>query len=205
MIWISQIVMDAVKTLACPRGCVKHDAIVKHTKLTGRQVATACTKLVEHQYMTREVYANDTVKPGCYKLTELGKAALEEGIKLTSGPKGPTGKPKVISDTVRDRAWRVLRMRRKTSAPELIGLLLDAGCDDATVTRTKNNLNKYLRYLHLAGYLIEMRREAPQSPTSNGAKRFLLTRNTGPLAPIPQPKQKKVFDQNEEKQYDAKR
>lgn len=205
MIWTSQTVMDAVRALTCPLGCVKHDAIVAHTKLTGRQVAAACTKLVEHGYMAREVYSNNTVKPGCYTLTALGRVALEEGARLTSGPKGPTGKPKVFNDTVRDRAWRVLRIRRKTSAPELIGLLLDAGCDDAAVQRMKNNLNKYLRYLHLAGYVTEMRREAPQSPTSNGAKRFLLVRDTGPLPPIPQPHQKKVFDQNEEKQYDAKR
>jgi hypothetical protein len=205
MIWTSQAVMDAVKSLVCPHGCVKHDAIVMHTKLTGRQVANACTKLVEHGYMEREIYADDSVKPGCYKLTALGRAAQEEGARLISGPKGPSGKAKACTDTVRDRAWRSLRIRRKASVPELIGLLLDAGSDVATVERMKNNLNKYMRQLELAGYLVLMRREAPQSPTSNGAKRFLLVRDTGRLPPIPQPKQQKVFDQNEEKQYDAKR
>ena len=204
MIWTSQAVMDAVKALVCPRGCVKHDAIVAHTKLTGRQVAAACTKLVEHGYMERENYINDAVKPGCYKLTALGRAALDEGARFTSGPKGPTGKPKAFPNSLRDRAWRVLRIRRKASATELASLLLDAGTNSDAVKRAQNNLNKYLRQLELAGYLAQMRREAPQSPTSNGAKRFFLVRDTGPLPPIPQPTQEAVFDQNEGKQYDAK-
>lgn len=204
-VWTSQTVMQAVKTLVCPRGCVKHAAIVKHTGLSRRQVAAACFKLVEHGYMQRENYADETVKPGCYKLTALGLAALDEGARLTSGPKGPTGKPKVRTDTLRDRAWRVLRIRRKVSVPELVGLLLDGDSADADVGRAENNLSKYLRNLQRAGYLVEMRREAPQSPTSNGAKRFLLVRDTGPLPPILQMTLYKVFDQNEGKQYDIER
>lgn len=72
------------------------------------------------------------------------------------------------------------------------------------MSRAQNNLHKYLRALLRAGYLAEMRREAPQSPTSNGVKRFLLTRDTGPLPPLLQ-SQDKVFDQNEGKHYDVVR
>ncbi|WP_136414770.1 hypothetical protein [Herbaspirillum sp. ST 5-3] len=205
MIWTSQTVMNAVKALYCPRGCVKHDAIVKHTSLSGKQVADACAKLVAHGYMKRETYADDTVKPGCYTLTALGRAALEEGARLTSGPKGPTGKTRPRTDTLRDRAWRALRIRRKASVPELIGVLLDAGINYAEVKRAQNNLHKYFALLTRAGYLAQMRRDAPQSPTSNGAKRFLLVRDTGPLPPIPQVGAGKVFDQNEEKPYDIVR
>jgi hypothetical protein len=205
MTWTSQIVMDAVKILRCPNDCVKHDAIVQHTKLTGRQVADACAKLVKHGYMQRESYADNSVKPGCYKLTALGLAAMEEGARLTSGPKRPIGKPQLRVDTLRERAWRVLRIRRKASVPELAGLLMDANSDEATIQRAQNNLNKYLRQLARAGYLSEMRREAPQSLTSNGAKRFLLVRDTGPLPPILQPSIGKVFDQNEGKPYDVQR
>lgn len=204
-IWIGQTVMEAVRKLVCPRGCVKHAAIVKHTGLTSKQVANACAKLVEHGYLKRETYSDDSVKPGCYHLTTLGQVALEEGARLTSGPKGPTGKPKTRANGLRDRAWRVLRIRRKASVPELVGLLLDADKGDMAVQRAQNNLNKYLLQLARAGYLVEMRREAPQSPTSNGAKRFLLVRDTGSLPPIPQPKIGKVFDQNEGKQYDVER
>ena len=202
--WTSQAVMEAVKALVKPNGCVNHKFIVRHTKLTGRQVADACTKLVTHGYLVRENYLCGDVKPGCYQLTALGRAAMEEGARVTSGPKGPTGiKPR--TDTVRDRAWRVLRIRRKGSAPELLGLLMDADGDEKTVKRAQNNLNKYLRVLEQSGYLALMRREAPQSPTSNGAKRFLLVRDTGPLPPIPQLALHKVFDQNERKQYDITR
>ena len=107
--WTSQIVMDAVKALMCPRGCVKHDAIVKHTGLKGRQVADACAKLVEHKYLEREVYADCSVKPGCYRLTKLGLAALEEGARLTSGPKGPTGKVRPSSSLISIATCRVAR------------------------------------------------------------------------------------------------
>ncbi|MGO4380346.1 hypothetical protein [Pseudoduganella sp. RAF53_2] len=202
-VWTSQTVMEAVKVLACPRGCVKHAAIMRHTKLTSRQVAAACAKLVEHGYLKREEYADNTVKPGCYHLTSLGRLAQEEGARLTSGPKGPTGIPKIRTNSLRDRAWRLLRIRRKASIPELVSVLLDAGSSQADIDRAENNLAKYIRPLVRAGYLTELRREAPQSLTSNGAKRFLLVRDTGEIAPIPQPAQKTVYDPNEEKQYDA--
>lgn len=202
-VWTSQTVMEAIKALVCPKGCVKHAAIVKHTGLASRQIANACAKLVEHGYLKRDLYSDTTVKPGCYHLTSLGLAALDEGAKLTSGPKGPTGKPKVRPDGLRDRAWRLLRIRRKASAPELVGLLLDADSNGQESARAQNNLNKYLRMLVRAGYLSEMRREAPTSPTSNGAKRFLLVRDTGPLSPIPQPQFNAVFDQNEGKKYEC--
>lgn len=202
MIWTSQLVMDAVKTLICPRGCVKHTAIVKHTGLSGKQVANACAKLETHGYLAREKFSDASIKPGCYLLTALGQTALEEGAKLMSGPKTAHGKPKIRIDSLRDRAWRTLRIRRKASVPELVGLLLDAGVDDATTQRATNNLQKYLRYLARAGYLADMRREAPQSLTSNGAKRYLLVRDTGHLPPVPQLLINKVLDQNESKQYD---
>lgn len=204
MTWTSQTVMQAVKDLVCPQGCVKLPAIVKHTQLTNRQVADACRKLVEHGYLARQLYSDNAVKPGCYKLTKLGQVALDEGARLTSGPKGPTGKPKVRADSLRDRAWRTLRIRRKASVPELAGLLLNAGATQAEIQRAQNNLQHYMRALKRAGYVSEMRRERPESRTSNGAKRYLLVRDTGLRAPVPQAGAK-VYDPNEEKQYDAPR
>lgn len=202
--WVSQAVMESVKELACPKGCVKHAAIVKHTQLAGRQVANACAKLVEHGYLKREEYADNTVKPGCYHLTALGRTALEEGAKLTSGPKGPTEKARGRPDGLRDRAWRLMRIRRKASVPSLVAVLLDAGTSAEEIKRAENNLSKYFRVLMRAGYLTEMRRDAPESPTSNGAKRFWLARDTGQLPPIPQTAKNMVWDQNEEKHYAAK-
>jgi hypothetical protein len=201
--WISQAVMAAIKELVCPKGCVKHSAIVKHSGLKSRQVADACSLLTKHGYIKRDVYTDDTVKPGCYRLTALGQAALDEGAKLTSGPKGPNGKARPRPDGLRDRAWRLLRIRRKASVPEIVGLLLDAGTNAIDIDRAENNLSKYFRQLMRAGYLSEMRREAPTSPTSNGVKRFLLIRDTGLLPPIPQTSQKRVWDQNEEQHYAA--
>lgn len=202
VVWTSQTVMQAIKELACPKGCVKHAAIVRHTGLTGRQVAAACAKLEAHQFLTRETYSDSTVKPGCYHLTDAGRAALEEGSRLTSGPKEAHGKPRIQPNSLRERAWRTLRIRRKASVPELVSLLLDAGSSDTEIRRATNGLQKYLRFLLKAGYVAEMRREAPQSLTSNGAKRFFLTNDTGPLPPVPQISINKVYDQNTGKQHD---
>ncbi len=199
--WTSQTVMDAIKVGLTQSDClcVKHAAIVKATGLTGRQVADACAKLEKHGYLQRELYSDDTVKPGCYKLTELGLRALD-AARLTSGPKQAHGKPRACPDSLRDRAWRTLRIRMKASVPELVGLLLDANVDGDAFTRAQNNLHKYIRALLQAGYLTEMRRESPTSPTSNGVKRYMLTRDTGPLPPLSSPK--RVYDQNEKKHYD---
>lgn len=202
MTWVTQQVMEAIKTVRCPLGCVKHAHIVKHTSLTGRQVANACAKLEKHRYLTRELYSDDTVKPGCYKLTALGLVALAEGAKLTSGPMAPHGKPKIAENSQRERAWRALRIRRKASVPELIGLLFDADCDQDAKGRATNNLQKYLRLLCRAGYVTEMRREAPESLNSNGAKRYFLMRDTGPLPPVPRLALKKMLDQNQNTHYD---
>jgi len=199
--WVSQTIMLAVKEIACPKGCVKHAAIVKNTGLTSRQVADACAKLAEHGYLKREEYSDNTVKPGCYRLTPLAHTALDEGVKFTSGPKGPTGKTRPRPDGLRDRAWRLLRIRRKASVPEIVGVLMDAGSNSADIKRAENNLSKYFRQLMRAGYVTEMRREAPDSPTSNGAKRFFLARDTGLLSPIPKTAQAAVYDQNEGKLY----
>lgn len=205
MTWTSQKILAAVKLLACDKGCVKLAAIVKHSGLKNRQVADACATLVKHDYLVRQHYSDGAVKPGCFVITKLGLAALDQGARLTSGPKGPTGRPNPRANSLRERAWRSLRIRRKASIPELVGLLLDAGTPAADVERAENNLHKYIRPLVCAGYLVEMRREAPQSLTSNGAKRYLLVRDTGPLPPLHQPSTQTVYDQNEEKQYDAKR
>jgi hypothetical protein len=205
MIWAAQAVMEAVRALVCADGCVKHAAILAHTGLTNRQVANGCAKLELHGYLVRQKYADDIVKPGCYRLTKLGEAALAQGTKLTSGPKGPHVNRQLQTGTMRERAWNIFRIRGKASVPELVDQLLDAGSDDLIVKRAHNNLQKYLINLKRAGYLVEMRREAPTSLTSNGAKRYLLVRSTGPLAPAVQAKMNKVFDQNENKHYDIER
>ena len=151
MAWITQQVLAAIRQLPCPQGCVKLQAIVKETGLKSRQVADACDKLVEHGYIVRQHYSDGPTKPGCYTLTDLGKAA-EEQTRVVSGPKGPTGIPKIRPDCMRDKAWRVLRIRKKVSVPEVVGLLLDAGCEAIAITRSTNNLQKYFRHLARAGY-----------------------------------------------------
>jgi hypothetical protein len=72
------------------------------------------------------------------------------------------------------------------------------------VKGAKSNLQKYLQHLKRAGYLAEVKRAAPTSLTSNGEKRYLLIRNTGPLAPILKITKAQVFDQNQQVHYDIR-
>ncbi len=123
--------------------------------------------------------------------------------KLTSGPRGPwaiNGRHKVVTGTIRDRVWRMLRIRRKVSVPEVIGLLSDASDSADAYDRMKSNVQKYLRALNRAGYLVPMRKEPGTALTSNGHNRYMLVRDTGPVAPIMRARE--VFDPNEGRSYE---
>lgn len=203
MIWTSQKIMAAIAQQQTDNGSeVLHANLVKLTGLTGKQVATACALLEKNGYLTRKRYADDSVKPGHYLLTSQGKNALADGTSLTSGPKSPHGKSRRKAGTLRERAWNLLRIKRQVSVPELIATLLDADSPVARVKSATNNLQKYFQQLKMAGYLAELRRDQPTSRTSNGAKRYLLIRNSGPLPPVTKENMRKVFDQNQQVHYD---
>jgi len=194
-VWTSQAVLNALHRLTDATDTVLLDGVVRATGLTTRQAAKACAKLVAHGLLARVHDANGRVKPGVYTLTPDGRYALEAGAKLTSGPRGPHGKLRVRSNTLRDRVWRLLRIRRKLSVPEAVALLCDGEMSAQDLTRTTNNVQKYLRSLRRAGYLADLRREPGTSPTSNGAKRYLLVRDAGPHAPVRR-ENGTVFDPN---------
>ncbi len=200
-VWTSQAVMAALHRLTDSTNQVRLVDVVRESGLTNRQVADACTKLVSHKYLVRLENANGNTKRGCFKLTPDGRLALEAGAKLSSGPKGPHGKPRIVKDTLRDKVWRLLRIRHKLSVSEAVGVLCDADATNDTLIRTANNVQKYLRALRATGYLNDLRREAGTSPNSNGFKRYYLARDTGPLAPVKR-NTGRVYDQNEEREYD---
>lgn len=199
-VWTSQAVMAALHGLADATDQVTLDGIVCGSGLARRQAANACGKLVAHGLLARQTDADGSVKPGKYLLTPDGRIALEAGVSIKSGPKGAHGKPRKTGGSLREKVWRLLRIRRKVSVPEAVALLCDGDASVQDIENTTNNVQRYLRALRLTGYLADMRREPGAAPSSNGFKRYLLVRDTGPLAPTRRA-HNRVYDHNEGREY----
>lgn len=116
---------------------------------------------------------------GVHQLTLAGREALERGEEITSGaaPHRP--------DSLRSKAWRVMRMRDGFGLEDLLDLLCSGAEGDP-----ERNLGGYVRALEIAGYLLRLRRGA--------APRWRLRRerDTGPDAPSWNKKARTVTDPN---------
>lgn len=199
-VWTSQAVMAALHRLVDATDQVLLKDIIRLSGLEPQQVRSACDKLVAHGLLARRTYLSGRVWPGKLLLTAEGRLALEAGADLKSGPTGSHGKPRNTEGCLRDRVWRLLRIRRKASVPEVVGLLCDGEAPAKAIENTTNNVQKYLRALRLTGYLVDMRREPGDAPGSNGFKRYLLVRDTGPQAPTRRA-HNRVYDPNEDREY----
>jgi hypothetical protein len=123
----------------------------------------------------------ERVGKGLYRVTKAGRAAHAEGRKVRSGPcRAHTGRRRPRADSLQARLWRALRQVKKATVPDLITLAArDTDRDPGSSAR------HYIRALAAAGYVALLKsREPGTAPTSNGFKRYLLTRDTGPAAPI---------------------
>jgi hypothetical protein len=130
---------------------------------------------------------------GVYGVTDAGRSAWRAGRKIRSGPCRPhNGRRTPIAGTLQARLWKGLRQLKKATVPELLTMVAhDADRDPA------GNARKYLRVLAAAGYVAAMKtREPGTAPTSNGFKRFLLINDTGPAAPVWNPRKKTLRDGN---------
>lgn len=207
MIWAKNEMMAAIARMRAAGGGdqVLNAELMKLTGRSGRQVANACYQLEKQGYLTHQHYADDSVKPGHYLLTELGKNLIAGGIdqaRLKSGPRAPCPNRAGKSGTLRERAWRLLRIKEKepVSINYLLSVLLDAeGTEQGEVQSAAINLQRYLSHLKRADYLAEVR---PLPGTRQRDKRYLLIRNTGPLPPVLKIAAAQVFDQNQQVHYD---
>ena len=85
-----------------------------------------------------------------------------------------------------------MRLRRRFVLADLVS---DAATADDR--NPEDNLLRYLRALRRAGYIAELpNRAAGTAPTSNGFKRWMLAKDTGPRAPIILSKVAAIRDQN---------
>ena len=187
MAWIAEQVLTAIRDSGM-RECITEDRLLELTALSKRQVQQSCRLL-------RGSGLLEKTDEGCHTITKAGIEALESGARYRSGPKDKQHNGKrVWKNTARIRIWRAIRLRRKFSVPEIIALVADETSGDMT-----SNVQKYVRALAKAGYLIALpKREAGTSLTSNGYKRWWLPdeKDSGPEAPIWRMERGTVYDPN---------
>lgn len=196
MVWTSETILTAIGK-ASRRECITEARLVEITGLKERAVHDSCFKLTRHGLLEK-------TGRGCHRLTDAGKAALDAGkTALRSGPaKGQQESgQRIVSNALRKRIWSAMRIRRKFTVPEIIGLIVQ-GDERGDVT---SNVQKYIKALYRAGYLVLMpRREPCVSPTSPGFKRWWLPddKDTGPQAPVLRANMTLVYDPNTEETHD---
>ena len=138
---------------------------------TAKQISNAASQLRQRGLLHIE-------KPGQYKLTVAGLAAAESGVAFKPGPKGPSNARRAPKNTLRQKAWRSMRMRRQFTIPDIV-------CDaESGEKRAEDNLGRWFRWLKACGYIHEQAyRKRSGRQGSNGHKRYRLIKDTGPFRP----------------------
>lgn len=173
---LAELVLDQ------PRHINGLDQVLNATK---RQISDAAAMLARRGLLKRE-------KRGLYRLTERGEEFFHSGARLSSGPMAAHGKVLKHRDTFRERVWRSIRIRRHFTIGEVVSDAARDGERDA-----HSNAGRYIRTLVRAGYVRELqRRQEGAALTSNGFKAFVLTKNTGPIAPVWRPRCALLHDFN---------
>lgn len=194
MAWIAEQLLTAIRDdKVCD--CVTEERLAMTTGLTAKQIENATNVLRRNGLLEK-------TSKGCHKLTSSGTQALTAGANVHSGPRGKdqSGK-RVWKSTLRARIWCAIRLRRKFSVADIVPLVID-GSERGDVT---SNVQKYIRALCKAGYLIKMpRREPGIALTSNGYIRYWMhdDKVTGPQAPVWSADKQRVYDPNTESTHD---
>lgn len=186
--WATEQILATIAR-ATPRECVTEAHLAEVTLKNAKSVENSCRILRKHGLVRK-------TEQGCYKLTTAGRAAIAEGARLRSGPKGARTGHLVREGTLRSRAWLAMRISRKFSIDDIVMLAIRGGERDI-----HSNLGKYCRTLARAGYLRPLpTREAGTALTSNGFVRYLLLKNTGPKAPVWKQSRGTLYDPNTEEE-----
>jgi hypothetical protein len=193
MPWTTETLLKAIGE-AAPRDCITEARLVELTGYTAKQVENACQNLRRHGFIKR-------TGKGCHKLTDAGCAALSDGAKLRSGPRGRETGFRSRDPGLRQRAWNCLRLCRKLTYDDIAMRVVEGGERNA-----RDNIRKYVGALAKAGYVQFMeRRETALNQTSNGCLRFILVSDTGPLAPIWRAAHGTIYDPNIEREISLAR
>lgn len=160
--------------------CLTITEIAERCGLERQAISAAACLLIERGWVQRR-------ERGCYDLTADGQTAIAAGEEITCGPRGPmqaAKRPRKI--TTRDRAWHAMRLLKKFSIDDVIER---AGGE-------RHNVGRYILALEGAGYLVALRRQPGNAPSSNGFRRFFLARDTGPKTPLLRNKSREILDPN---------
>jgi predicted transcriptional regulator len=131
-----------------------------------------------------------TTAPGEYEATDAGRQFLAEGRTVASGQ--GSARPRQKTRGLRQRAWWVLRARGMVTIPDLLSTLADGSEKNAA-----KNISRYLSALVKTGFVTELETRAPGAAlTSNGYKRYKLTKNSGRQAPVLRQTRGEVYDPN---------
>lgn len=125
---------------------------------------------------------------GVHGITEAGTQALAGGAEVVSGP-GKGGCAERYKGSLRAKAWRGFRIRRKAGVDDLLPLVLGPETKPEAEAKARQNLDCYLRALTRAGFLTEL-------PRRGGPARWVLVRDSGPCAPAWNKAQRTVTDAN---------
>ena len=165
--------------------CLTVAELAEQLDLTTEQVSQAAGLLVRRGLLERVVR-------GCFQLTTEGADAVAAGIEIKSGPANLTERkvPTRGRPSLQQRAWNVMRLRRRFTVPELVMVAAkddDAGPDDT--------VQRYLRALARAGFAQVVDRR-PEGRRAAICKVYALLKDTGHVAPSVVRRGRAVFDHN---------
>ncbi len=184
--WKSERLLTLIGGVA-PRECITEEQLVTLSGYDARCVENCCLKLRRHGLLVKTAR-------GCHKLTAAGRAAIAASQTIRTGPQGARTGRVVRKGTLRGDAWTYMRRKRKFSLDDVVMMVVRGGERDI-----RSNLGNYLRALVRGEYLRALPvREASLAQTSNGAVRYLVVRDTGPLAPVWRASRGTLYDPNTE-------
>ncbi len=128
-----------------------------------------------------------------WSLTEAGKEAMEQQIKINTGGAGQARSVRTPRKrSFRHRAWQALRRKGgKATIPDLLRVL------DADTPGNADNLESYFRALESAGVLCRLKRKARgMVMTSPGHTVWVLSDDPGPKPLVWQKAKGQIFDHN---------
>lgn len=176
----------AVLLLVASRRSVTTVAASLALDVPAKRISKAASSLIARGYLTRS-------RNGLYGITIAGADAAASGKGITSGPidASATVLARPVTDGLRDRLWRSMRLRGSFTIHDVVCDAVDGEADAVT------DAGRYIRHLKAAGYIRDLPGRVPGTrPGSNGFKRFRLVRNTGPRAPLHRSKLGVIHDFN---------
>ncbi len=165
--------------------CLTIGELAEQLGLSTEQVSQASSLLIRRGLLERVVR-------GCFQLTAEGRAAAAAGVEIGSGPANLCERkiPERGRPSLQQRAWNVMRLRRRFTVPELVMCAAkdgDAGPDDT--------VQRYLRALARAGFAKVVDRR-PDGRRAAVCKVYTLVKDTGHFAPSVVRRGSAVFDHN---------